>query len=556
MGRDGRLLASPPAAITSRAGRAAYRQLAGETALTARKRIAGMLGVAGDLLAGPDPVRHPVNFYEKGTQPLEIVTTRQWYIRNGAHDEDLRAALLARGGQIDWHPPFMQVRYENWVNGLAGDWLISRQRFFGVPIPVWYPLDAEGRPRHDAPIIPADDALPVDPAADAPPGYTPGQRGQPGGFAGDPDVMDTWATSSLTPQLAARWTLDGDLFDRVYPMDLRPQAHEIIRTWLFYTVLRAQTESGALPWRHAAISGWVLDPDRKKMSKSVGNVVTPMDPLRQYGSDAVRYWAANGRLGADVTFDPAQLRVGRRLAIKILNASRFILGLAAPDSGRGDPGDGGRGAVREPLDAAMLDRLAGVIGQCTRALDGYDHTGALAAAEEFFWFFCDDYLELVKGRAYGERGEEPGRSAQAALRRALSVILRLFAPFLPYVTEEVWSWWQDGSVHTAAWPVPGEVAPEPGEVAPEPGPDQAAAVPVALSAAALSAASGAIAAIRGAKSGARVSMRAPVRALVVTARQDHLDAVRAVLPDVQATGRVEHTELRCGDAEPVYQVTL
>jgi valyl-tRNA synthetase len=549
LGRDGRLPACPPAAITSRAGRAAYRQLAGETVLTARKRIAGMLRAAGDLLGGPDPVRHRVNFYEKGTRPLEIVTTRQWYIRNGAYDEDLRAALLARGKQIDWHPPFMQVRYENWVNGLAGDWLISRQRFFGVPIPVWYPLDGEGRPRYDAPIIPADDALPVDPAADAPPGYTPGQRGQPGGFAGDPDVMDTWATSSLTPQLAARWGLSGDLFDRVYPMDLRPQAHEIIRTWLFYTVLRAQTESGTLPWRHAAISGWVLDPDRKKMSKSVGNVVTPMDPLRKYGSDAVRYWAANGRLGADLTFDPAQLRVGRRLAIKILNASRFILGLAPPDPGRGDAGDGGRGAVSEPLDAAMLDRLAGVIGQCTRALDGYDHTGALAAAEEFFWFFCDDYLELVKGRAYGERGEEPGRSARAALRLALSAILRLFAPFLPYVTEEVWSWWQDGSVHTAAWPAPGEVAPEPG-------PDRAPAAPAALLAAALSAASGAIAAMRGAKSGARVSMRAPVRALVVTARQDHLDAMLAVLPDVQAAGRVEHTELRRGDAEPAYQVTL
>jgi valyl-tRNA synthetase len=545
MGRDGTLLASPPAAITSRAGRAAYRQLAGETALTARKRIAGMLSAAGDLLAGPDPVRHSVNFYEKGTQPLEIVTTRQWYIRNGAHDEDLRAALLAQGEQIDWHPPFMQVRYQNWVNGLAGDWLISRQRFFGVPIPVWYSLDSEGRPRRDAPIIPADDALPVDPAADTPPGYTPGQRGQPGGFAGDPDVMDTWATSSLTPQLAARWTLDGDLFGRVYPMDLRPQAHEIIRTWLFYTVLRAQTESGTLPWRHAAISGWVLDPDRKKMSKSVGNVVTSMDPLRKYGSDAVRYWAANGRLGADVTFDPAQLRVGRRLAIKILNASRFILGLAAPDSARGDPGDGGREAVSEPLDAAMLDRLAGVIGQCTTALDGYDHTGALAAAEEFFWFFCDDYLELVKDRAYGERGQEPGRSARTALRRALSVILRLFAPFLPYVAEEVWSWWQDGSVHTAAWPAPAEVAPE-----------QPPAHQAALSAAALSAAAGAIAAIRGAKSGARVSMRTPVRTLVVTARQDHLDAVLAVLADLQAAGRVEHAELRRGDAGPAYEVTL
>jgi len=330
----------------------------------------------------------------------------------------------------------------------------------------------------------------------------------------------------------------------VYPMDLRPQAHEIIRTWLFYTVLRAQTESGTLPWRHAAISGWVLDPDRKKMSKSVGNVVTPMDPLRKYGSDAVRYWAANGRLGADVTFDPAQLRVGRRLAIKVLNASRFILGLAAPDSDRGDPADAGREAVSEPLDAAMLARLAGVIGQCTSALDAYDHTGALAAAEEFFWFFCDDYLELVKGRAYGERGEEPGRSARTALRLALSVILRLFAPFLPYVTEEVWSWWRDGSAHTAAWPAPGEVAPE-----------RPAAAPAALSAA-LSAASEAIAAIRGAKSGARVSMRTPVRALVVTAPQDHLDAVLAVLADLQAAGRVEHTELRRGDIEPAYEVTL
>jgi valyl-tRNA synthetase len=586
LGRDGRLLASPPAAITSRAGRIAYRQLAGDTTQAARKRIAAMLRASGDLLSGPDPVRHAVNFYEKGTQPLEIVTTRQWYIRNGAHDDRLRAVLQARGEQLDWHPPHMRVRYENWVNGLAGDWLISRQRFFGVPIPVWYPLDGEGKPRYGAPILPGDGALPVDPAADTPPGYSADQRGQPGGFAGDPDVMDTWATSSLTPQLAARWTLDGDVLDQVYPMDLRPQAHEIIRTWLFYTVLRAHLERGELPWRHAGISGWVLDPDRKKMSKSVGNVVTPMDSLRKYGSDAVRYWAAGGRLGADVTFDPAQLRVGRRLAIKILNASRFVLGLAAPDGNRGDPGGGelearprdkGMGpqasggsrpsgpgmspeggvppwasTVREPLDVAMLERLAGVIGQCTRALDDYDHTGALTAAEEFFWFFCDDYLELVKDRAYGERGEGPGASARAALRLALAVILRLFAPFLPFVTEEVWSWWQDGSVHTATWPAAGEVAPA---LAVPPSGEPLGAP--SLGSASLAAASGAIAAIRGAKSGARVSMRAPVRTLVVTARRDHLDAVLAVLPDVQAAGRVEHTELRPGNqAEPAYQITL
>jgi valyl-tRNA synthetase len=541
MGRDGRLLASAPAAITGRAGRAAYRELAGETALAARKRITAMLRASGELLAAPEPVRHAVNFYEKGSQPLEIVTTRQWYLRNGAHDGQLRATMQARGAELAWHPPFMRARYENWVAGLAGDWLVSRQRFFGVPIPVWYPLDAEGRPRYSEPVIPADEALPVDPAVDTPPGYTPDQRGRPGGFAGDPDVMDTWATSSLTPQIAARWTLDGDVFDRVYPMDLRPQAHEIIRTWLFYTVLRAHLENGELPWRHAGISGWVLDPDRKKMSKSVGNVVTPMDSLRKHGSDAARYWAARGRLGADMVFDPAQLRVGRRLAIKILNASRFVLSLGGPDAGRGAAAAADRQMISEPLDAAMLDRLAGVIGQCTAALEAYDHAGALAAAEEFFWFLCDDYLELVKGRAYGERGEGPARSARAALRLALSAVLRLFAPFLPFVTEEVWSWWQEGSVHRAAWPDPAEVRPGPGQGDP----------------ALLASASGAIAAIRGAKSGARVSMRAPVRSLVVAARREHLDALAAVLPDIQAAGRVESTELRsCDRAEPAYEVSL
>jgi valyl-tRNA synthetase len=316
-------------------------------------------------------------------------------------------------------------------------------------------------------------------------------------------------------------------------MDLRPQAHEIIRTWLFYTLLRSHAEDGPLPWRHVAISGWVLDPDRKKMSKSAGNVVTPMDSLRRYGSDAVRHWAASARLGVDVTFDPAQLKVGRRLAIKILNASRFVLSLTGP-------GDGAP-AVSEPLDAAMLGRLAQLIGQCTRSFESYDHAGALAAVEDFFWFFCDDYLELVKARAYGERGGGPAGSAQAALRVALSVMLRLFAPFLPSVTEEVWSWWREGSVHRATWPEPAE----------------AATAAAGAGGAALHAATAAIAAIRGAKSGARVSMRAPVRELVVAARQDHLEALKAVLPDIEAAGRVEHTELRLSDQpEPVHQVTL
>jgi valyl-tRNA synthetase len=538
-GREGRFLACPPAAITSRAGRSAYRQLAGETAVAARKRITGLLRSAGDLLGDPEPVRHAVNFFEKGSQPLEIITSQQWYLRNGSRDPELAQALIAGGREIDWHPAHMRSRYENWVNGLNSDWLVSRQRFFGVPIPVWYPLDAEGQPRYEAPIVPADASLPVDPVTDTPPGYDPAQRGQPGGFTGDPDVFDTWATSSLTPQIAARWTIDGDLPGRVLPMDLRPQAHDIIRTWLFSTLLRSHDESGTRPWRHVAISGWVLDPDRKKMSKSAGNVVTPMDSLRRYGSDAARYWAASGRLGVDVTFDPAQLKVGRRLAIKILNASRFVLALAAPGDLPADPA--GASAVSEPLDAAMLGRLAHVIGQCTASFEAYDHTGALAAVEDFFRFFCDDYLELVKSRAYGERGDGPASSARAALRLALSAVLRLFAPFLPFVTEEVWSWWREGSVHRAAWP-------EPAEALTSAGRDGGAA---------LCAASGAIAAIRGAKSGAQVSMRAPVRELVVTARRDHLDALTAVLPDVRAAGRVERAELRFRDQpEPAYQVTL
>ena len=420
----------------------AYDQLANLSVTKARTRIVELLRESGELLGEPRPITHPVKFFEKGDRPLEIVTSRQWFIKTVAY----REPLLERGRALQWHPDYMRHRYENWVNGLAGDWCISRQRFFGVPFPLWYPIRSDGSVDYSQRLLPDESRLPIDPSTDVPEGYTADQRDRPNGFCGDPDVMDTWATSSMTPQIAGGWLDDPDLFARVFPMDVRPQAHDIIRTWLFATVLRAHLEHDSLPWSNAAISGWVLDPDRKKMSKSKGNVVTPMGLLEEHGSDGVRYWAASGRPGTDTAFDPAQMKVGRRLSIKLLNAARFALGAAEP-----------RGPIVEPLDRGMLTNLARLVEESTRQLEDYDYARVLEQTERFFWSFCDFHLELVKGRRYGDFGPEAAASANSAMLVALSTMLRLFAPYLPFVTEEVWSWWRPGSVHRSAWPTPDDV---------------------------------------------------------------------------------------------------
>jgi valyl-tRNA synthetase len=528
IGRDGRLLTEAPAGITGEEALAAYGQLAGRPAKAARQQMTDLLHRAGAIRGEPEPVRHAVKFYEYGQVPLEIITTRQWYVTNGSRSPELRKTLLARGRELAWHPEHMRTRYEHWIEGLTGDWLISRQRYNGVPIPVWYRLDAAGQPVRTEPIVPGEAGLPVDPAADTPPGFRPGQRGVPGGFAADPDVMDTWATSSLTPQIASGWPEEHN---PALPFDLHPQAHEIIRTWLFYTVLRSQLECQALPWRHVAISGWILDPDRKKMSKSKGNVVTPMDLLREYGTDAVRYWAASARLGVDTAFEVAQLKIGRRLAIKILNAARFVLGIGTDEGAE----------ITEPVDLALVGRLAAVTRRCTTALEDYEHATALEQAERFLWFFCDDYLELVKARAYGEHGARPAASAVATLRLGLSVVLRLLAPVLPFATEEAWSWWQEGSIHRSAWPDAGGLSALAGR-----GDERV-----------LIAATAAIAAVRKAKSQARIAMKQPVPRLIVTGSQDDLDALAAASADVRAAGRVEDIEfVAAAGAEPRHEVVL
>ena len=516
IGRDGRFVADAPE-IMSTDARKQYARLAGKTVKQAQTLTVEILRETGELIDEPRAITHPVKFYEKGDRPLEIVTSRQWYIRNGGRDEQLREKLLARGDELTWHPDFMQHRYANWVGGLNGDWLVSRQRYFGVPIPLWYRLDAQGEIIYENPLVPTSDQLPIDPSTDLPAGYLADQRDKPNGFVGEPDIMDTWATSSLTPQIAGRWIDDSDLFERIFPMDIRPQGHDIIRTWLFATMVRSNFEHGQAPWRNAALSGWILDPDRKKMSKSKGNVVTPSDLFDQYGSDAVRYWAACARPGVDTAFSEEQMKVGRKLATKLLNLSKFVLGAGEADAS----------AVPSDLvDQAMLSRLADVVEEATTALEQFDYARALERTEAFFWWFCDDYVELVKTRAYGET--QDSSSARVSLRRALSVLQRLLAPMLPFATEEVWSWWQSGSIHRTNWPTSNETLA--GCTANKDGLAELDAIYVVL------------AAVRRAKTEAKVSQRAEVAKLKVTSDAKTLDVLRTNIDDLRNAGALQEIE--------------
>jgi valyl-tRNA synthetase len=531
VGRDGRIqerrfgAAGWESRDPERANRA-YAELQGKRVNQARRIVVEQLrdpahsasGGGAPLQGEPRAVEHAVRFYEKGDSPLEIVTSRQWFVRL----MDKKEQLVDFGRRIHWHPAHMGKRYENWTRNLQLDWAISRQRHFGVSFPLWYRLDGEGGEIWDGPILAPLASLPVDPMSQPPPGFEESRRGQPGGFQGEPDVFDTWFTSSMTPQIAAHWgSGDERRLQRLLPMDVRPQSHEIIRTWAFYTIAKSMLHHGEVPWHDVVISGWILDPERKKMSKSRGNALTPVGLLDDFGADPVRYWAARARLGADTAFDEKMFKIGRRLVTKLYNAGRFVLTQEGP-----------RGPLSAELDRAFAAELRALVERATAAFEEFEYSKALEETESFFWgHFTDNYLELVKRRARAE-DDDPGRaSALAGLRLGLSVLLRLFAPVLPTITEEVWSWAfaeESGhrSIHLAAWPGAADF----GGLA-APGNAESFAV-----------AAEAIAAVRRARTGAALGMGRPLKRCRLKASAADLEALGRVQADVVAAANAPALE--------------
>ncbi len=475
----------------------------------ARKAILADMKTTG-LLRTQKPIKHAVKVHERCQTEIEIIQSKQWFIKY----LDLKDKLLEWGAQLNWNPDFMIHRYNNWVKGLQWDWLISRQRFFGVPFPVWYCAKC------DEPTFADDKKLPIDPLKDKP----PVQKCKCGSteFVGEKDVLDTWATSSMTPQLAIQM-LPEKYRAKLYPMSLRPQAHEIISFWLFNTLVKSQLHYNVNPWKDIALSGYVTDPLGEKMSKSKGNVVAPQKVLEKYSADALRYWAGGSKLGEDLAYQEKELVTGDKFVTKLWNAAKFTnMHLEGYDY---------KGTSTETLDLWIHARLAKTIKEATEAFDTYEYFRAKQAIEAFFWKdFCDNYLELIKSRMYEPKSPEQKKSAQHALYTSLSAIVRLMAPFTPFITEEVYTLYlkqKEGykSVHLSKWPE----MPAINEKA-----EQAGNIAVVV-----------LAAVRKKKSEMKLSMKAPVKRLVIETKTD----ISGVLDDLKATTAAEKIETGKGTEE-------
>lgn len=497
-----------------------YKMIEGKNLKQAKKIIVEMLSEPlnfnnkAALVSQPREIMHSVRFYERSKTPLEILSTRQWFVKL----LDKKKMLLEKSNQIEWHPTFMSKRFENWTENLNMDWCISRQRFFGVPFPIWYKLNENLQPDYDNPLFPDESELPVDPSEDTPKEFNENQRGKPNGFVGEKDVFDTWFTSSMTPQIGGKWGTGEDFFDKILPYDIRPQSHEIIRTWAFYTVVKSALHHNEIPWKNVIISGWVLDPDRKKMSKSKGNVVVPNDLIEQYGADAVRYWSANARLGADTANDEQVFKVGKKLVVKIFNASKFVLN----NFHKIDVLD--KSNIKNPLDKSLVFIFNNYLEKITESLNKYQFAEALNLTEDFFWnYFTDNYIELVKNRRLNGSSAD-SLSASTTLILILENVLKLFAPFVPMITDEIWlTMYPDKkSIHLQKWPQKidvdlNNISSHEFEVAKE-----------------------SIASIRKEKTSNEIGLGKEVEKITITVNKEKIEALNQVLGDVQDAARANN----------------
>ena len=497
-----------------------YKMIEGKNLKQAKKIIVEMLSEPlnfnnkAALVSQPREIMHSVRFYERSKTPLEILSTRQWFVKL----LDKKKMLLEKSKQIEWHPTFMSKRFENWTENLNMDWCISRQRFFGVPFPIWYKLNENLQPDYDNPLFPDESELPVDPSEDTPKEFNENQRGKPNGFVGEKDVFDTWFTSSMTPQIGGKWGTGEDFFDKILPYDIRPQSHEIIRTWAFYTVVKSALHHNEIPWKNVIISGWVLDPDRKKMSKSKGNVVVPNDLIEQYGADAVRYWSANARLGADTANDEQVFKVGKKLVVKIFNASKFVLN----NFHKIDVLD--KSNIKNPLDKSLVFIFNNYLEKITESLNKYQFAEALNLTEDFFWnYFTDNYIELVKNRRFNGSSVD-SLSASTTLILILENVLKLFAPFVPMITDEIWlTMYPDKkSIHLQRWPQKidvdlNNISSHEFEVAKE-----------------------SIASIRKEKTSNEIGLGKEVEKITITVNKEKIEALNQVLGDVQDAARANN----------------